>query len=785
MGEVSLLAVKTIGLYLPVIILLVSLLLIAYVFYRMSHFFGTKLWRLWVITIVNERWKKKNDRGSHEINDDYTPVVDALVEERFPSEQGKDSHLVGISTFSVAALITACLNLICGSSTEVSTTSPLLKPWSLSISKDSTALLGWDLNHSPLWHRVFVAMALISIAALLWALYRRFRSVKDKTLSRAEKVMKRYEAGQKLEASRQKPVHPERPITSSEDDSLGHQGLVDYLHKTLIGTDLSEGFVVGVEAEWGMGKTSLINLFLEDDRSAAYTTIKFNPWSFVQDANLTKVFMNELGKRLQETSLSPDRKLKNLLNEYADVLSGQLAGIDPLSAFFGATLSHLKRKGSHVKTVIEIRNEISDRLLKRKSPMLVIVDDLDRLPVGEVTEVFRLVRLTANFPNLVYLLAFDRERIANQLNEAKLDGDAYLEKICQFTLPVRIPIAAFLNTSFEDIRRDYLSQLSSPEEQEYWEKVKNILFLLITTPRQMNQLKTSFHGLHAQFSNSIHEVDLLLLEALRQTNSSLYSQIRSNLKERHGVMVLPRGSIKWTRPKYRDVVDFFMQEVFPENPCDGYANDPRLRNRICVAEKYEELMRFQQVLHGEDEDLRELMVKSWPWQYPYSLKDGQAMNCLVTRLNRDAWHVAPNSSIPVSTVLRSLAFLLSAVRNVQLKSSFDPKASYFVNTCSFVAESLRKLTAREGEPDVPIDYWVDFIQEESPEGHFYEWLLFEHLYIDTFEKSEDKELEELSSCQRHRLIVFLADSIRDESERDVDKELYKWLQDEHWLDAFQ
>ena len=41
-------------------------------------------------------------------------------------------------------------------------------------------------------------------------------------------------------------------------------------------------------------------------------------------------------------------------------------------------------------------------------PIVVILDDIDRLETSEIRDVFKLVRLTASFPNILYLMAFDR-----------------------------------------------------------------------------------------------------------------------------------------------------------------------------------------------------------------------------------------------------------------------------------------------------------------------------------------------------------------------------------------
>ncbi len=69
---------------------------------------------------------------------------------------------------------------------------------------------------------------------------------------------------------------------------------------------------------------------------------------------------------------------------------------------------------------------------------MVIIDDIDRLTAAEIRQIFQLVKLSARFPYVVYVLAFDRDAVAEALSELGVtSGEEYLEKIVQvsFDLP--------------------------------------------------------------------------------------------------------------------------------------------------------------------------------------------------------------------------------------------------------------------------------------------------------------------------------------------------------------
>ena len=72
-----------------------------------------------------------------------------------------------------------------------------------------------------------------------------------------------------------------------------------------------------------------------------------------------------------------------------------------------------------VPSLYKQRLELEKALRKLERPIVIVVDDIDRLQEAEIRDIVRLVRLVGDFPNLVYLLAFDRVRVAKVLGDGK------------------------------------------------------------------------------------------------------------------------------------------------------------------------------------------------------------------------------------------------------------------------------------------------------------------------------------------------------------------------------
>ena len=82
------------------------------------------------------------------------------------------------------------------------------------------------------------------------------------------------------------------------------------------------------------------------------------------------------------------------------------------------------------------KRRLEEALAKLDKPIVVVLDDIDRLSTSEIRDIFKLVRLTASFPNLIYIVAFDRNRIEEALAEQGVPGRDYLEKILQVAIDI-------------------------------------------------------------------------------------------------------------------------------------------------------------------------------------------------------------------------------------------------------------------------------------------------------------------------------------------------------------
>ncbi len=260
------------------------------------------------------------------------------------------------------------------------------------------------------------------------------------------------------------------PIEKSADDLLGFEAFSKALASGLVERAPDAGFVVGLQARWGMGKSSAVNLCLEHVRrldadrpeSEQIVIQTFNPWFFSGVDALTTGYLAALTDAVRDAlgprSLSWPRRswrwLKNAFSSVGDhsgaigasaagavtLFSGGTAA--PLSgAIKGTIVSALQKKPS-TNDLSKRFKKLAGKLTGTSRRVLVVVDDLDRLQPADLRQLLTLVKTFGNLPGITHLLVYDRDIVDAALVDARiLPNDrrlpSYREKIIQaeFDLP--------------------------------------------------------------------------------------------------------------------------------------------------------------------------------------------------------------------------------------------------------------------------------------------------------------------------------------------------------------
>ena len=319
------------------------------------------------------------------------------------------------------------------------------------------------------------------------------------------------------------PLPGDNPIENHVDDVLERADLAIAFARRVLEPDASRGATVGIFGPWGSGKTSFVNLARKTFEQKDVPVLEFNPWLFSGAEQLVERFFAELS-----TSMGMKSELKEIgealgkygaaLNAVAGVASALLAA--PQIAEFVKAIPSLAGATSQPESVHELRNRMEQALRKRRKPIVVVLDDADRLSAPEIREVFKLVRLTASFPYLIYIVSCDRLRAEQALDEKEqgLSGRDYLEKIIQwsFNLP-EIPRHLLKRQLFKAIENSLAGiQNPGPFDEDVWGDVyRGILRPLIRNMRDVRRYAIAIRATVGRLEGQVACADVLALEAVR------------------------------------------------------------------------------------------------------------------------------------------------------------------------------------------------------------------------------------------------------------------------------
>jgi hypothetical protein len=294
--------------------------------------------------------------------------------------------------------------------------------------------------------------------------------------------------------------------------------------------DLSEGAVVGVLGTWGSGKTSFINLARPHFEGGSAAVVDFNPWMFSGVEQLADRFFAQISARLR---LRPDlAEVGKQLERYGEVLSG-IAWVPVVGAWAERVRAAVKGLAALVRRKsedLDARRAKLERALRALGkPLVVVLDDIDRLTTDEIRDVFKLVRLTASFPNVVYVLAFDRLRVEDALSGQGIPGRDYLEKILQVAIDLPVAPTEVLNREVLQAIDSALSTISDPGPFDLglWSDVfMEVVRPLIRNMRDVRRFAAAVYGTVRDLDGQVALVDVLALEAVRVFLPDVFRQMQ-------------------------------------------------------------------------------------------------------------------------------------------------------------------------------------------------------------------------------------------------------------------
>lgn len=326
------------------------------------------------------------------------------------------------------------------------------------------------------------------------------------------------------------------PLDDPSQDRFGRLEFARRIAETIAVRRDPQSIVFAISGAYGEGKTTVLH-YIEGSLKGRpdVVCVSFNPWRFTTDEALLRGFFATLAQALGKSMLGRKEKIGDALSKYGalatelvkvkyqDVEISPGSGVQSLGEWLSST------------TIEESKQRVDEILTSERKRVVVLMDDIDRLERREIQIVFRLIKLTADFPYTAYVLAFDQEMVAGAVGERYGKGDIqagreFLEKIIQ--VPLQLPkaphdqLVEYCLSHVQAALDSTEQQLTDKQTQDF--QVSFLLYVAprLETPRNAKRYANALAFVLPLLRDELAPVDVMLLEAVKIFYPDTFEHLR-------------------------------------------------------------------------------------------------------------------------------------------------------------------------------------------------------------------------------------------------------------------
>lgn len=323
------------------------------------------------------------------------------------------------------------------------------------------------------------------------------------------------------------------------DDDYKRENLARHVVSSIISDSqqpadcIQQAFVINIDEGYGRGKSSFFLLLKGalDKRNVGY--FDFSPWLCSSSEKVIKDFFGQLESYLAPMLYLTERKiLRAFVKQWLE---------SSVQGKFIPSSCVLNQKGLS-EQYVELQEMMRTRV---RRPIVVFVDDVDRLQSDELLTVLSLIRNVASLPYLYFIMAADLNYVKNTLaDDVKDKGDIgeYLKKIINLNLYFPQVEESFVMDSFCRMLEESLQLRDEIDSDSCQQIVENCTNIFRSYPqvritdvfRSYRDLKRFFSVLRMDlvshhckdFNTDVLFGDFLELELIKFLDSDVYKMLR-------------------------------------------------------------------------------------------------------------------------------------------------------------------------------------------------------------------------------------------------------------------
>ncbi|MAC83617.1 MAG: hypothetical protein CL624_05735 [Arcobacter sp.] len=308
----------------------------------------------------------------------------------------------------------------------------------------------------------------------------------------------------------------DKPKESNQGDLLKIEkytnGLIKFIESS------ATPITVGIQGEWGSGKTSLLNTIKQDlcdKEGAKHYSIWLNTWEYSllssPDETLIKIIsglVSQIGELTKNQKTEKGKKVVATLGSIMQGFGGVMGGFSGKAIQMAGnaieTSAEVKPLDNSIKALrVALQNVINEAIETSnpsKETFIFFIDDLDRLDPAVAVSILELIKNLFDLEKCIFVLAIDygvvvkglQSKFGKMTEENEWEFRAFFDKIIQ--LPFSMPISTYNIANYlQDllVNVNYF-ETSDLKDEKARTKISEIVALSVgTNPRTLKRLANS------------------------------------------------------------------------------------------------------------------------------------------------------------------------------------------------------------------------------------------------------------------------------------------------------
>lgn len=301
-------------------------------------------------------------------------------------------------------------------------------------------------------------------------------------------------------------------------DLLNQNTIVNQLYESVQNITPQSKILIGIEGEWGSGKSTVLNLVKKkvlNEKTNCIIIDRFDPWHFNDEKSMLEAMLESIIDKIKLGL--PSIKTTSLIKEFVN-------NIFKTSGF--VLFDNIISKSSNINDS-RVINIINNYLKKNDLKIVFLIDNLDRTQKEHVFFIYKAIASLINIKRMVFIIAYDPKVVNKALENLEIE-DKYLEKIIQVKFKIEPHKNVLRNVEITALKEFY--KLFGIDDEGFDEKHYLTLVNQFNNLREFKLfLNNLFYVLRLDLKQ-LNTSDLAAVNLIKTLNPNLFNLIRNNSK---------------------------------------------------------------------------------------------------------------------------------------------------------------------------------------------------------------------------------------------------------------